>query len=149
MRYLLVIIFGTLLCQLHAQEMPVFSEKSLPGITKVTTRQFGHDGLWGYINGGADLYLEYGFEEVVSHQIILDGVIYKADIYRLSFQEAACGIFSVFRFRCRESGVLLAHDCLTPYHYMAAKGVYYLSVSNTTGSEKEMQKFYICRQERS
>lgn len=139
MRYLLLATAGILLCQLHAQEMPALSENSLPGITKITSRQFGHDGLWGYINGGADLYLEYGFEELITHQIILDGSEYKADIYRMSSPEAAFGIFSVFRFRCRESGALHAHDCLTPYHYMAAKGKYYLSVSNTKGSEAEMQ----------
>lgn len=139
MRYLLLVIAITLLCRLHGQEMPALSENSLPGITKITTRQFGHDGLWGYINGGADLYLEYGFEKLVTHQIILNGSEYKADIYRMSSPEAAFGIYSVFRFRCRQSGVLHVHDCLTPYQYLAAKGKYYLSVSNTRGSETEIQ----------
>ena len=125
-----------------SQQTVSISEQAFPGIESISARQFGHDGLWGYINGGADLYLEYGFEHLTVQEIRVENAVYKADIYRMSSPEAAFGIFSVYRFRCRESNQLNIPDCITPYQYLAAKGNYYISVSNPSGSENDMA---ICR----
>lgn len=123
----------------QAQEVPELTEDHYSAATSISTRQFGYDGLWGYINGGADLYLEYGFEHVTAQEISINNSLYKADIYRMQSPEAAFGIFSVSRFRCRESGVLVSNDCSTPYQYIAASGNYYLSVANATGTVAEQK----------
>ncbi|MBW6491726.1 MAG: hypothetical protein K0B15_11105 [Lentimicrobium sp.] len=125
-----------LVCAMNiaAQETFVFDEGSVPDINSLNSRFFDHDGLWGYINGGADLYLEYGFEQITVLDVKANGLDYKADIYKMTSPEAAFGIFSISRYKCRDSGVLCENDCATPYQYIAAKGTYYLSVSNSTGS---------------
>lgn len=120
-----------------AQQPFVLRDDVLPDITSVNTRLFDKDGLWGYINGGADLYLEYGFEQVTVFDIKAGGIDYKADVYRMASPEAAFGIFSISRFKCQESARITTDDCLTPYQYIAAKGNFYFSISNSSGSPVE------------
>lgn len=122
-----------------AQQTPALDPASIPGFVPVNVRQFGNEELWGYINGGADLYLEYGFEEIHVFDVKASNLDYKADLYCMKSAAAAYGIYSIARFRCRTSGTLTHHDCLTPYQYIAAKGKYYLSVSNPAGNAEGEQ----------
>ncbi|KAF5054894.1 hypothetical protein DSECCO2_383370 [anaerobic digester metagenome] len=122
-----------------AQQTPALDPASIPGFVSVNVRQFGNEELWGYINGGADLYLEYGFEEIHVFDVKASNLDYKADLYCMKNAAAAFGIYSIARFRCHTSGTLTHHDCLTPYQYIAAKGKYYLSVSNPTGDAEGEQ----------
>ncbi|MBE0662910.1 MAG: hypothetical protein IH597_10630 [Bacteroidales bacterium] len=140
MKLTLLIILSVFFTVVYAQEAPILTDNSLAGIENITTRNFDQNGLWGYINGGADLYLEYGFKQLAVQDIRLEGSEFKADIYRMVSAEAAFGIFSVSRFRCMAAGLHYYHDCLTPYQYIAAKGNYYISVSNTSGEPLDQEK---------
>jgi hypothetical protein len=60
-----------------------------------STEQYDHNSLWGYIDGGADLYLEYGFNKVTAQEVLIDSFHFKVDIYEMNSPEAAFGIFSV------------------------------------------------------
>lgn len=122
-----------------AQESPALPDDAIDGVNVVRTVQYDKDALWGYMNGGADLYLEYGFENLTVQTFRGEDADFKAEIYKMSSPEAGYGIFSVSRFRCSETRVVLRTDCLTDYQYLAAKGSYYVSVSNTTGSLKERE----------
>jgi hypothetical protein len=135
-KFIIVNIFFT---AISAQETPMLHENSLPGIKKITTRQFDYDGLWGYINGGADLYFEYGFKSVTVQDIKINGSDFKVDIYCMESPEAAYGIYSVSRFRCLSSNIMNRFDCTTPYQYIAARGEYYLSIANNSGSENDQE----------
>lgn len=137
---LFLVIYQLIFVPGNAQEFPKLTEDLLPEAVRITTRQFGNDGLWGYINGGADLYLEYGFEQVTVQEVQIGKAAYKVDIYRMDSPEAAYGVYSVSRFRCRETNVINHTDCSTPYQYLAAKGNYFLSVSNASGTIAEQQE---------
>jgi hypothetical protein len=139
MKNLVVLIFILLTTGSFAQQPFVLADDYIPGITSINTRFFDNDGLWGYINGGADLYLEYGFEQLTVFDIKAGGIDYKADLYKMVSPEAAFGIYSISRFKCKESAILTAEDCLTPYQYIAAQGEVYISVSNSTGSAEAQQ----------
>ncbi|HHN47950.1 MAG TPA: hypothetical protein ENN08_03305, partial [Bacteroidales bacterium] len=89
MRLAKLIILSILFSAIRAQETPKLHEVSLSGIKKITTRHFDYDGLWGYINGGADIYFEYGFEHVTAQNIRINGSDFKMDIYRMRTPEAA------------------------------------------------------------
>ena len=74
--------------------------QELPGGWKLadTAGVFTGAGLYEYINGGADLYHEYGFVEVaVQEYVTPDGITVFLNIYRMSDPAAAFGIFSVTR----------------------------------------------------
>jgi len=122
-----------------AQQTPALDSAAIPGFVSVNVRQFGNEELRGYINGGADLYLEYGFEKIHVFDVKASDLDYKADLYCMNSAAAAYGIYSIARFRCRTSGTLTHRDGLTPYQYIAAKGKYYLSVSNPTGDAEGEQ----------
>lgn len=139
MRLINFIIINIFFTAVYAQEFPILSENSLPGIEKIKTGHFDRDELWGYINGGADLYFEYGFTGVTVQEISIDGSNFKADLYLMNSPLAAYGIFSVSRFRCQQSNLLNHHDCVTPYQYIAAKANYFISIANQTGSEQDQE----------
>ncbi len=50
-------------------------ESSIPSLSGLTdceikvTRTFSESSLYGYINGGAELYLEYGFDTLVVSEL--------------------------------------------------------------------------------
>lgn len=63
---------------------------------KDSIETYGGDDLFYYINGGADLYLEYGFDDVSTCKYInyLANNIH-IDVYQMNDPAAAFGIFSI------------------------------------------------------
>ncbi|MBE0638172.1 MAG: hypothetical protein IH598_06620 [Bacteroidales bacterium] len=120
--------------------MPELTLTDLPGVTTSANNIYDGNALWGYMNGGADLYLEYGFEGLRVQEIEIESTVLKLEIYRMESPLAAFGMMSIKRFRCNESSLFVAEDCLTAYQYQAAKGSFYLNVINFTGSEEDIEK---------
>lgn len=85
------------------------------------------------MNGGAELYLEYGFDRLVVYEIDIDGNEYKVEVYRMDDPEAAFGIYSVSVFRCDTSGLINDYSCQTDYQLQVCKGKYYISIVNDSG----------------
>jgi hypothetical protein len=54
--------------------------------------------LYGHIDGGAELYLEFGFDEVTVQRYAGEGAALEAELYRMSDADAALG---VYLSRCR------------------------------------------------
>ncbi|MEE4213509.1 MAG: DUF6599 family protein, partial [Bacteroidales bacterium] len=52
-------------------------------------RTYTKESLFGYMNGGAELYLEYGFDRLVVSEIDIDGTEYKLEVYKMDDPEAA------------------------------------------------------------
>lgn len=58
-------------------------------------RLYRPDNLWEYINGGAEQYLAYGFEEVTAAQYRNGaGATARVDVYRMTERTAAFGIYT-------------------------------------------------------
>ncbi len=110
------------------------------GVGSVHSRTFTEASLYGYINGGAELYLEYGFDTLVVTEMEVDGSDIKLEVYRMKDPEAAFGIFSVSRFRCNGGARLTDHICRSAYQLQFCKGPYYVSIINDTGSEADQQR---------
>jgi len=53
--------------------------------------------LFNYVDGGADIYLEYGFSQVISQEYSYEEESIVADIYEMNDPEAAFGIYSIHR----------------------------------------------------
>lgn len=94
------------------------------------------NALWGHLNGGADLYLEYGFSSLLVQEIEWKGSLLKAEIFKMNGEEHAYGIFSVLagdQIKTDAKGYYSSN----PWQYQAALGKYYVSVVNATGSSKD------------
>jgi hypothetical protein len=98
---------------------------------------FDGNSLWGYINGGADIYLEYGFKNLLLHEIEYKGNVIRFDLYQMSDPRAAFGIFSVYSYTCDDVIGPGTFNCLTKWQIQVVKNDYYLSVILPTGSSDE------------
>jgi hypothetical protein len=111
----------------------------LPGIEITKTRTFSAESLYGYMNGGADLYLEYGFDTLVVTEVVSGGKDIRIEFYCMRDAEAAFGIFSVSRFRCNGGPKLTDHQCRSAYQLQLCKGRYYVSIINDSGTDAEQK----------
>ena len=135
-----VILVLLLSSVLYAQnELPKIESSDFPAIKINFTENYNGNSLWGYIDGGADIYLEYGFAKLIAQEIVLETKKYKVDVYKMNNAEDAFGIFSVSKFKCSGKSIS-KYCCITEYQAMAAKGSYYISVINEKGTAEE-QKF--------
>lgn len=103
MKSLLIIIAVYLSIQLFAQDESLLS--LLPAIDELNgfelienPEYYKGDDLFFLINGGADIYLEYGFKDVISATYKNEpGLSFKVEIYQMLHDSAAYGIFSFNR----------------------------------------------------
>ncbi|MEZ7873968.1 MAG: hypothetical protein QMB47_03145 [Bacteroidales bacterium] len=105
-------------------------------------RIYKGEALYGYMNGGSDLYLEYGFRELSVLDINFKGNIYSVEMYDMSNPESAFGIFSQNAFKCKPYDKIYKCDCTSPKQYQAIKGKFYLSVVYENNSEASRADAY-------
>jgi len=118
-------------------KMPELRADDIPGGRITHTEYFDGKSLWGYIDGGADVYMEYGFNKVLVQEIEWQTNHFKIDIYEMKSEGGAFGIFSVSRHRCLSGDSIAPWSCVTPYQIQFAKGRCYYSIVNDHGSDKE------------
>lgn len=114
--------------------MPVLETGELPGLELLRTESFAGTALYGYINGGADLYHEYGFERLTVQELQLNGETYSCEVYRMSDQGAAFGIFSVFRGACTPADSLPPSSCISPYVVQWSQDRYFVRIAGASGT---------------
>ncbi len=121
---------------LTAGDMPVPTREDMPGSDIVREEVFVGGALWGLINGGADLYYEYGFDRMALQEIEWQGEEFRLELYRMKSPGAAFGVFSVSVHGCEVGGPASTGDCLNRFQYQLYSGNYYLSLINYSGSDK-------------
>ena len=99
-------------------------------------RVFSGTGLYGFMNGGADLFLEYGVKKLTTRDLVYMGENYTLDIYEMPTPEDAYGIYSVHTFRCTQADVDDEINCLSNYQFQTVKANSYVSLVFTSGSDK-------------
>lgn len=122
-------LFLLLPALLSAQEVEVKRE-----------REFTGSGLYGFMNGGAEQFLEYGVSKLVARDVVFDGQEYTIEIYDMPTPEDAFGIYSLHVFRCQRADTLGCIDCLSPYQLQAVAGSKYVSVVFPSGSAAAKSK---------
>ena len=103
-------------------------------------REFTGAGLYGYMNGGADQFLEYGVNRLVARDLVYKDEEFTLDIYDLPTPEDAFGIYSLHIFKCSRADAEGCIDCLSPYQLQAVSGKQYISVVFPSGSEAAKSK---------
>lgn len=100
---------------------------------------FQGDDLFFLINGGADIYLEYGFKDVISVSFENEQKLrFKAEIYQMQNDSAAYGIFS-FNRNDRKIYHDIGDESIRQNDYVIfIKGPYYVVL--TTQANQEEQK---------
>jgi hypothetical protein len=102
-------------------DLPGWSQEEKP-------RTFTQDTLWDLMDGGADVYLEYGVEGAASvrYKHPKKGSV-QVEIYAMKDAGAAFGIYS-FNARAKGTAVQIGDDALlTDDYLLVRKGAYYLT----------------------
>lgn len=139
--FALIFLFSlTLLLKAQQKEFPqLYQEDATGGVITRTEFYLGEE-LWGLINGGADLYLEYGLDRTLLQEINYNDNIYRVEVYGMTGLEEAFGIYSINKFNCDITDSLVKYICITPYQLQATVGGYYFSISNQSGN-REAQNY--------
>ncbi|GET21359.1 DUF6599 family protein [Prolixibacter denitrificans] len=135
--YYLVFFLFVMISQAIAADKVALNNDEFPGLKATETKTYDGGSLWGYMDGGADLYLEYGFQKLTSQAVTCNDITFQVDIFEMNNPLSAFGIYSVNRFRCRVgSDTLVSNDCLNAYQYQIVAGKYYINIVNQVGSSK-------------
>jgi hypothetical protein len=116
------------------KNFPALGTNDIPGGKILQEKYFDGNALWGHIDGGADLYLEYGFDKLLFQEIEWNGYKFRVEYYRMKDAEAAYGIYSVSRFKCKYADTLSKFVCATAYQVQSALGRFYVSIANEKGN---------------
>ena len=124
---------------------PLFSQDitlpELQGFKKTTNYPvYTADNLWDFINGAADTYLSYGFEDLHVAEYTKGKNVIKLEIYRHKDNMQAFGIYSSERsptFRFINTG---AQGYKVDGSLNFFKGNYYVKIRTYSKSEKVLQK---------
>ncbi len=138
-KLLLFILFLFILsCNfLQAQsDIPQVTLSDIPGGVILRSEQFDGNSLWGYIDGGADIYLEYGFEKVRVEEIEWHKHHFKIEAYKMADDKSAFGIYSVSHNKCSTSASFSKFNCITPHQIQVAYGKLYIRIANDDGSDE-------------
>jgi hypothetical protein len=132
-----VLVFAQPANSQQAEQYLSIDKSDLPDGSIHAARSFTGESLFGYINGGAELYLEYGFASLWVADIELMGGMYKTEIYRMNGAEEAFGIFSISRYKCLDRPPLSPFTCYNKYQLQVCAGEYYISIINSNGSQTD------------
>jgi hypothetical protein len=122
----------------YAQDiLPELKPADFPDGKITRTEYFDGSSLWGYIDGGADIYMEYGFVKALVQEIQLHQHQFKIEIYQMKDEEAAFGIYSVSIHKCSEVDSLPKFNCLSQYQLQMTHGRSYISIVNNNGTLEE------------
>ena len=102
-------------------------------------RVFMGAGLYGFMNGAADQFLEYGCKSLVNRDINYKGEAFTVDIYEMPAREDAYGIYSMHVYRCQHADSLGSIDCFSPYQLQAVVDNLYISIVFHSGSTRAQQ----------
>ena len=130
-------VFSNILCTslfllaslpVATQPFAYLDEKSMENLEVTRERIFEGSGLFGFMNGGAELFLEYGFRQLLEQRITYQGVPFVAEYYFMDNQEHAYGIYSVHAFKCRRADERFPIECLIPGLLQFYHGHLYISL---------------------
>jgi hypothetical protein len=117
-------------------DFPSIEKQDIPDVVISKSSYFDDDGLWGYINGGADLYLEYGFDKLLFQDIEFRNHNFRVEYYRMKNSESAFGIYSTSIFKCLKRDTISKYVCISPYQVQSALGRFYISIANNKGTKE-------------
>lgn len=97
---------------------------------------FNGEELFEYINGGAEIYYEYGFARTVTQDYVRDSDYLTVDIYEMSSPAAAFGIYSVQRQADDPPLPFSEESSLFDYHATFWKDRYCVTITGVLATEE-------------
>jgi hypothetical protein len=134
MRAICVLFMIALAVAAAGQTVSTIGEADLDGITVTRSDTYSGQSLYGYIDGGADLYLEYGFVKLYVNEYTFHGEPLKAEIWVMNDAPSAYGIYALSHSNCLQWNMVSSFSCISRYQVAAASGLLFISVTNSSGT---------------
>jgi hypothetical protein len=98
-------------------------------------RTFAQADLYGYIDGGAELFLEFGFEELVVQKYRNGAGEMAVEAYRMTDPVAAAGIYLMKAGRETPDPAFKERHTANKYQLMFERNRYYVVINNLAGKD--------------
>ncbi len=134
-KHILLVYFGALvLAGLCAGQNLIPPNAFLPGWRQANPlRRFVGQDLFNCINGGAELFHEFGFSELLVQKYTNDQHELSLDLYRMTSPESALGIYLIkMGTEVPIKGISVRHTA-NRYQIQAVKDCYFIQVQNLNG----------------
>ena len=113
------------------------SEAAVPGWKKAENlRVFTRADLYGYIDGGAELFLELGFDQLTLQKYRNGSNEFAVEIYRMTDPAAATGIYLMKRGKESPDAAFKARHTINRHQLMFVRDRYYVTVNNLSGADQ-------------
>ncbi len=106
--------------------------KSGPGL------RFNERSLFDYIDGGAELFLEFGFKELQVQRYARGGSELTLEVYRMESPEAALGIYLARSDAESPVDGIKARNTGSPHQVCVLKGSVFVQINNFEGGEESL-----------
>ncbi|MCD6332826.1 MAG: hypothetical protein J7L89_06095 [Bacteroidales bacterium] len=144
---IILFILITMTIHLDAQQFIGLSDDLIEGLKVTSDEKYDGGSLWGYMDGGADLYLEYGFNKLIYQELEWRGMKFKLELFEMQDPIAAWGIYSVNHRNCLPVDTLSGFSCLNKFQYQLVTGTFYLNLMTATDNEESRHAMvYLGRQ---
>jgi hypothetical protein len=98
-------------------------------------RVFARDDLYGYIDGGAELFFEFGFERLTQQKYQSGRSQVAIDFYRMTDPTAATGIYLMKCGKETPAAALGDRNTVNRYQLMFVRDRFFVIVNNVSGAE--------------
>lgn len=132
-------IIAVLYASMAAEAQDLLQQSDIPFGTVVHEQSFQGKGLYGYIDGGAEVYYEYGFVRLTVTNIDCAEEKLSIELYEMKNPLAAFGIFSINRGQCASIDSLFKFSCVDPYQIQGVQGAIYFRIVSESGSPAARQ----------
>ena len=102
-------------------------------------RQFSGKNLYGYINGGAELYLEFGFKKLIIQKYTNGDKKLELELYQMINPDAALGIYLMKAGEEISIDDIAARNTANSYQILITKGEYFIQINNFSGDKNNQQ----------
>ena len=110
-------------------------------------KTYSPDNLWEYINGAADQFIDYGFQNLVSRELSNDSLVVSVDIYIMGADIAAYGIFETESRYITSRQLIGAEAVITPpSQALMYKSTFYVKICALEGQLTEHQGIELLHQ---
>jgi hypothetical protein len=98
-------------------------------------KRFAEADLYGYIDGGAELFLEYGFEQLTVQKYRSGADEFTVEAYRMTDSPAAAGIYLMKAGKESPATGFTERHTANRYQLMFCRNRYFVIVNNLAGRE--------------
>ena len=122
--------------------VPILPAVEFPNLQEWTARsnviRFGPENLYEYINGAADQFLSYGFNELLSRDVSFGSLLVTVDIYDMGTPLQAFGVYRAERPDNQPALEIGGEAVMSlPYQSLLLKDRFYVKINTIKGELSE------------